>query len=52
MLEARIIELRYGTTAPTLLLDVIAAGTAKAKIQHVTLKPELVVRRSTVGSSS
>lgn len=41
--------IHMGSTAATLLLDVIAAGTAKAKVQHVTLKPELVVRLSTIG---
>ena len=38
-----------GSTAATLLLDVIAAGTTKAEVKHITLKPELVVRRSTRG---
>ena len=38
-----------GSTAASLLLDVIADPTS-AKIKHITLKPELVVRRSTVGA--
>lgn len=40
-----------GSTAATLLLEVIAAGNTKAEVKHVTLKPELVVRRSTRGWS-
>jgi LacI family transcriptional regulator len=36
-----------GSTAAGLLLDVIADPEA-SEIKHVTLKPELVVRRSTV----
>ncbi len=37
-----------GATASSLLLDVIA-DPAASKVRHVTLKPELVVRRSTSG---
>lgn len=38
-----------GSTASTLLLDVIA-DPAGSEVRHITLKPELVVRRSTTGS--
>jgi LacI family transcriptional regulator len=44
--------IEMGSTAATLLLDVIAAGNDTADVKHITLKPELVVRRSTLGSSS
>ena len=37
---------QLGSTAATLLLDVIA-DPAGSKVKHTTLKPELVVRRST-----
>lgn len=37
-----------GSTAATLLLGVIA-DPAASRVQHITLKPELVVRRSTSG---
>nr|MCW2728273.1 LacI family transcriptional regulator [Aeromicrobium sp.] len=37
-----------GSTAASLLLDVIA-DPATSTVQHITLKPELVVRRSTEG---
>jgi LacI family transcriptional regulator len=38
-----------GATAASLLLDVIA-DPLNSKITHLTLKPELVVRRSTIGA--
>ncbi len=43
--------IEMGSTAAKLLLDVIAAGNDTAHVQHITLKPELVVRRSTVGKT-
>jgi len=40
--------LQMGSTAAQLLLDVIA-DPAASKVEHVTLEPELVIRRSTSG---
>ena len=40
---------QLGSTAATLLLGVIADPTGSG-VQHTTLQPELVVRRSTAGA--
>lgn len=40
---------QLGSAAATLLLDVIA-DPAGSKVKHTTLKPELVIRRSTAGA--